>query len=422
MWPACAGGVNLRVLQYPYETARDRVMTVGIIDMIAGTALHADVSRVPTVSTTYLQGVIDYALTRGVSHRALLMHAGISETELLRVDARHPIERLFAILDAGAALAGDAAFALHFGRYVPCEQVSLAAPLGRSAATVTEALVMVNRYAPLGIDLPGCPNGNRFAFESDRAGLWLCDSRPADAWAPLTELVFSRMVQGIRRIQQSDVVRAVYVRHAAPAHRDAYDDVFGVPVHFQSGRNAILLDKSYLDTPLTPQPAHVTRILAAHADTQLATLDRSRSCRARLESELRALLHTGDVGVESLARRMAMSRQTLYRRLKAEGTTYEQVLEELRRAIALEALGTGDASVRALAARLGFAETAAFSRAFKRWTGKSPSLLRGTVTASPLPSASPQSDPRSRASTAPLATSGHSAEVRRVPRSHPGAA
>lgn len=351
-------------------------MTVGIIDMIAGTALRADVTRWPTVSTPYLQGVIDYAQTRGISPRALLMHAGTSDTQLAQADVRYPIELLFALLRAGADRLRDDAFALHFGQYVPCDQVSLAAPLGRSATTVTEALELVNRYAPLGIDIPGCPNGNRFAFESDRAGLWLCDRRPADGRVALTELVFSRMVHGIRRIQQSDVVRAVYVRHAPPAHRDAYDAVFGVPVYFTSGRNAILLDPSYLQTPLTPAPMHVTRILAVHADAQLATLHRGRSCRARLEAELRALLHTGQVGVASLARRMAMSRQTLYRRLKAEGTTYEQVLEELRCAIAVQALGAGESSVRELAARLGFADTAAFSRAFKRWTGRSPALAR----------------------------------------------
>lgn len=353
-------------------------MTAGTIDMITGTVLAPDISRVPTVSTTYLQGVVDFAITRGIGRRSLLVRAGVSDADLAAVDARHPVEHLIALLHAGAYLADDPAFALHFGQYVPCDQVSLAAPLGRAASNVVEALALVNRYTPLSIDLPALGGADRYGFARDGAGLWLCDNRPADTWPEITELVFSRMVQGIRRVQRTDVVRAIHVRHAAPAHGATYEAVFGVPVHFASGKNAILLDPSYEFTQLTPGPAHVTRVLARHADAQLVALSQQRSCRGRLEAELRAVLHTGEVSVEQMARRMAMSRQTLYRRLKAEGVTYEQVLEALRCEVATAALRDEAMPVREAAMRVGFADPAAFSRAFKRWTGRNPSEVART--------------------------------------------
>ena len=68
-----------------------------------------------------------------------------------------------------------------------------------------------------------------------------------------------------------------------------------------------------------------------------------------------------------------MSRQTLYRRLKAEGITFEAILEAKRRQLAIRYLGQERNSVKAAAYRLGFSDPAAFSRAFKRWTGISPS-------------------------------------------------
>ncbi len=348
-------------------------MTAGIPDMIAGTVLAPDVGRVPTVSTTYLQGVVDFALTRGIGRRSLLVHAGVSDADLAALDARHPVEHLIALLRAGAQLANDPAFALHFGQYVPCDQVSLAAPLGRAASNVAEALALVNRYTPLSINFPALGGSDRYGFARDHTGLWMCDNRPPDTWPEITELVFSRMVQGIRRVQRTDVVRAVYVRHAVPAHGQSYEAVFGVPVHFASGRNAILLDPSYEFTELAPGPAHVTRVLARHADAQLAAMAQQRSCRGRLEAELRAVLHTGDVSIAQVARRMAMSRQTLYRRLKEEGVTFEQVLEALRCEVATAALREGAVPVREVAVRVGFADPAAFSRAFKRWTGRNPS-------------------------------------------------
>lgn len=358
-------------------------MTAGTIDMISGNVLAPDISRVPTVSTTYLQGIVDFALTRGVGRRALMVHSGVSDADLAAINARYPVEYLISLLRAGAQLAHDPAFALHFGQYVPCEQVSLAAPLGRAAKHVAEALALVNRYTPLSIDFPALGGAARYHFARDRTGLWLCDNRPADAWPEITELVFSRMVQGIRRVQRTDVVRAVYVRHGAPAHRAAYQTIFGVPIHFASGRNAILLDPSYEFTELTPGPAHVTRVLAQHADAQLAALEQQRSCRGRLEAELRAVLHAGDVSVAQIARRMAMSRQTLYRRLKAEGVTYEQVLEALRCEVATAALRKGAVPVREVALRVGFKDPAAFSRAFKRWTGQNPSEVSVTAPSSP---------------------------------------
>jgi AraC-like DNA-binding protein len=76
-----------------------------------------------------------------------------------------------------------------------------------------------------------------------------------------------------------------------------------------------------------------------------------------------------------------MSRQTLFRRLKAEGTTFEAVLDELRRRSALHYLCAKQLSVNATAYLLGFSDPSAFSRAFKRWTSSSPSAASpsGTI-------------------------------------------
>jgi AraC-like DNA-binding protein len=93
----------------------------------------------------------------------------------------------------------------------------------------------------------------------------------------------------------------------------------------------------------------------------------------RVEASVEPLLEAGGVRIEAVARELGCSRQTLYRRLKAENTTFEQVVERLRRRLALRLLREKDASVKEVAYRLGFSDPAAFSRAFKRWTGSSPS-------------------------------------------------
>ena len=94
--------------------------------------------------------------------------------------------------------------------------------------------------------------------------------------------------------------------------------------------------------------------------------------RAEVEQRIEDRLESGDVGIDRIARDLGYGRQTLYRRLKAEGTTYEQLLDGLRRRLALRLVREQRLPVKEAAYRLGFSDPAAFSRAFKRWTGTSP--------------------------------------------------
>ena len=103
---------------------------------------------------------------------------------------------------------------------------------------------------------------------------------------------------------------------------------------------------------------------------------RERPFTREVERRVEPLLASRPVRIEQVAGAMGLSRQTLYRRLKAEGVTFEALLDRLRHRLALRLVRDGLA-VKDVAYRLGFSDPAAFSRAFKRWTGSSPSAARG---------------------------------------------
>lgn len=125
---------------------------------------------------------------------------------------------------------------------------------------------------------------------------------------------------------------------------------------------------------------------AAAADHPLAGLvgaiaalfdaDRRPPVQRAVEQELERRLADGPVSVETVAAALSMTRATLYRRLRAEGTSYEQLLDQVRHRLARRYLEKEARSVKDTAYRLGFSDPSAFSRAFKRWTGQSPSEVR----------------------------------------------
>ena len=138
--------------------------------------------------------------------------------------------------------------------------------------------------------------------------------------------------------------------------------------------NAILFGEELLSVRM-PQPnQYVSSLLTERAEALLERLEESKSVRGRVEKLLIPILHTDEAKIETIARKLGLSRQTLFRKLKAEGVTFEQVLDELRHKLALEYLNGKNVSVNETAYQLGFSDPAGFSRAFKRWTGSSPRM------------------------------------------------
>jgi AraC-like DNA-binding protein len=112
--------------------------------------------------------------------------------------------------------------------------------------------------------------------------------------------------------------------------------------------------------------------LAGLAKTLVDAIERPSAFRREVQMRIELLLETGQATIDRVAGEMGLSRQTLYRRLKDEGVTFEGLLDKLRHRLALRYLREERMSVKAASYRLGFSDPAAFSRAFKRWTGVSP--------------------------------------------------
>jgi len=328
-----------------------------------------------TVAAGLARGLMELAVDKGASQPELLARSGIAAEDLTDVDRRIPLAKYVALMRAGQELANDPALALHYGETNDMSRISIVGLIADACETMAEAMVQLNRFGRLVVEFDGPKD--RFKIVAKDSGFWTVDTREnPNAFPELTESTFARAICGPRRFGVTSLAKAVHVTHKAPAYRAEYERIYGVPVTFEAEWNAVLMDEKWMTHKIAVQPRYVFGILGEHADVLLKSLENSKTVRGRVESLLMPILHKGEANMDAIAEKIGLSRQTLFRQLKAEDTTFEKVLDELRHRLALQYLRGKKASVNETAYLVGFSEPAAFSRAFKRWTGMNPREMR----------------------------------------------
>jgi hypothetical protein len=281
--------------------------------------MSAPPMRELTVAAGGARALMELAVSKGASRQALAERSGITPAELADRDNRVPFSKYVALMKAGQVLCGDPALALHFGEEVDMAEISIAHAVG-GVTTIDEAFTQVNRYARLSVEVDTVGSADRFQLSRVGGQLWLVDARAdPNAFPELTESAFARMVCSTRgTFGATPVFTAIHVTHAEPAYRAEYDRIFRVPVVFGSERNGLRIDEVLL-SKFRPPPSsqYVTGVMRDHAETLLTKLDSERSVRGRVESLLVPLLHAPELNVLLIAGKMGLSRQTLFRKLKA---------------------------------------------------------------------------------------------------------
>lgn len=331
-----------------------------------------------TVSAGYAKALWDLAVARGADPAALAQASGLSAAGLADLEARVPFARFKALMRAGKALSGEPSLALVFGTKSPMQKMSIVGLAAYAAETVGEALAQLNRFGRLVIEVEGLAGGDRFVVVRRGEETWLEDRRRnPDDFPELTESTWARFVHEYAHFHpDKPYVTAAHVTHAEPAYAETYRRILSVPVTFGADRNALLVDEAWLSHRIGRPNRYVFGVFSDKAQALLTELEAARTVRGQVERLLIPILHTGDLGMGALAKRMGVSRPTLYRRLAAEGVAYETVLDDLRHRMARHYLDGQKVSLAEAAYLVGFSDPSAFSRAFKRWTGTSPGARR----------------------------------------------
>jgi len=189
-------------------------------------------------------------------------------------------------------------------------------------------------------------------------------------------------LKGLRRAFPDFRLCEVHLCHAEQGERGETTRIFGCPVRFRRRENALVFPARELEAVPRPANPALAEQLEKFAAALLTRLRSAASFQDHVAAAARTLLATGfRTDAATAAERLHVSERTLQRRLEEEGMTFKSVRDGVLLEVAQALLSNPALKVQAVALNLGFAETAAFSKAFSRWAGCSPARYRSQLVA-----------------------------------------
>jgi AraC-like DNA-binding protein len=322
--------------------------------------------------------IVRVAADQGVDPAKLAALAGFDPTLADDPDQRISLETETALWDHAARLTGDAAFGVHAAQRIQPGIFDVLDYAIRTAPTLRVSLERLVRYNRLVHDAAVF----RLVDEGDLVRIEhtlgpVSQSRHAAEFTMAGVVVVGGQITGVPVRPTAVEFRHPEVQAKAIAELQR---VFGVRPHFSAAANAVELPRTLLERRLATADPLLFRVVDRHAEALLAARpDPAETMGVRVRRILARTLGEGEGSAKlgSLASRLHVGERSLQRRLADEGLTFDAVLDEVRHDLAVRYLSDAKIAISEVAYLLGYSEPSAFHRAFKRWTGMTPSRARG---------------------------------------------
>jgi AraC-like DNA-binding protein len=325
-----------------------------------------------------LATVIESLMAEGISADDALDGLGISSDEVFSPTTLVSIDQIFKCYRNASKLSRDPHFAYHAGLKFHVTAYGLYGFAILSSVNYRQTMRFAMNYHQLATPV------TEIEFREEGGGaIWKV--------TPISHLridgsLYKFLVEhqfGVHLSLHRDVMgssfapRELHVTYGPPADASKYGDIFGCPVQFGRAQNEFRYDAAWLDgvPRLGNQITHSAVI--GLCDSQLEELHLRIGLAGRVRQVLLSHLMR-PTGIEDVAKVLNMSVRTLRRKLSEEGTSFRDLVDELRREMAMKYLRDTDLTVEDIADALGFSDAANFRHAFRRWTNATPQEFRDT--------------------------------------------
>ncbi|GAB2510113.1 AraC family transcriptional regulator [Microbulbifer agarilyticus] len=177
-------------------------------------------------------------------------------------------------------------------------------------------------------------------------------------------------------IDRTILLERVHLAFPPPDYDEEYADMFPCRHYFDQQETCLVFNTRYLSMPLVRDAQQLSEFLARAPECLLTQYKSDNSYTGRIRRMLQSDNSIENLSLDDVAERLFTSPQTLRRRLKDEGNSWQDIKDSVRRDMAMYQLKGQDTAVAEIAERLGFSEPSAFNRAFKKWTGLAPGAYR----------------------------------------------
>ncbi len=327
-----------------------------------------------TISVDAPRLLLKYARSRGVALQELCKSVGLDPAVLQQPAGRISFQQFTRLWEAVSAHLGDPALELHFGEVLP-DMISshLLYVVMMNSATLWEALERLCRYHGLLLDKAApqiWDDGERRVFALGNIESF---------GQPYGEAVLTMLNCTVDKMTENRVRPVeVWLAHPPPPDISEYHRIFAAPLVFDRPGYRLIYHREALNTPnWMANPAFLAE-LDQFAEQQLTRLSPTGAWTRRVTEMVADLvLKQEKPHLSTVAHALALSPRALQNYLLAEGTTYQQVVDEVRFQIARDSLSQKGMTFSEVAFLVGFSEQSAFNHAFKRWTGMTPSDYSG---------------------------------------------
>lgn len=190
----------------------------------------------------------------------------------------------------------------------------------------------------------------------------------------LSEALICALYMILAHLSQDTIVPIrVCFAHKQPKDISVYNHFFHGPVNFGSGKNELVIQTSDLDIEIHLANKELFKVLETHAIKSSNKIDKSKLWSNKVFDLISEGLLIGEsTDISSISGKLAVSSRSLQERLKSEKTCFRDLLESVKKQIAIQHLSSGQLAICDVAFLLGYSDQSAFNHAFKRWTAKTP--------------------------------------------------
>ncbi len=324
---------------------------------------------------TSLSGFLELSRELGTDPRPLLKAARIPASAIGSQDEFLDHRRVIAVLEHAAAATG----APDFGRQLALRQgVEILGPVGvaaRTAPTVGAAFTAVGQY--MSVYSPALMIVIQPVTARTSQFVWQLRSERPQTHRQAAELGLGVSL-GIFRVLAGEEFKPleVHLRHGPLVAVEEYEEYFGAPMSFSADDYGFRFSSEVLQRGLASDAA-VHDVVREYLSSVVTPLDDETDDAVRLL--VRRMLPTGGLALELVASHLAVHPRTLQRQLAQAGSTFADIVDEVRREEAQRYLTDTRMPLGQIAGLLGYSEQSVLSRSCQRWFGRSPSRVRADV-------------------------------------------